>query len=966
MSKVKWYITLVLASMVVFCGAASAAELYVDEDSQVCPRIDIMELHPSNPAQVQESYGELPMVFEENRGQSDSHAKFISRGSGYSLFLTPNEMVLVLSKSSAQSKDVGKTDAVPTIAPDDGAGGTERAVLRMQFVGANTNPHIEPFNRLETRISYFTGDDPAEWHQDVPAWGGVRYVDIYPGIDLEIVGQSGRLAPRLVVQDDYSTGAYGYSLLQNVRLRVEGVSNLTLDDDHLRLTTALGDFALPLLTVEGAVSDAQPAVHNVENRTFEVSAPFASAPASADSRVILSGGVSMPHTSDLSYSTYLGGSGSDMGYDIAVDSAGNVYITGETSSTNFPTTPSAYDTSYNGGTNDVFVTKLSADGSTLLYSTYLGGSSHDGSTEIVVDNAGNAYITGASWSTNFPTTENALDRTLNGGRDAFVAKLNADGDGLLYSTYIGGNSWDYGQCLAIDSAGNAYVGGFTHGDFPTTPGTFQTTFGGLGDGYVAKLNADGSALIYSTYIGGNSWENVAGIAVDNAGNAYTTSGTHSTNFPTTPGAWDETCDNCRTNGKTKGYVAKLNADGSGLIYGTYLGSNKTPGGGGFSGIVIDRAGNAYIVGDTTISGFPTTDNALQPDFGGGSRDAVVTKLNADGSDLIYSTYLGGSGAERGHDITIDGDGNAYVTGYTASTDFPTADPLQAENGGGYDAFVAKLNDDGSTLLHSTYLGGSGYESVHNPPHDDAGIALDDTGNIYLMGVTASTDFPTTDNALQPTFGGGSCDVFVTKMMPLSEPKTKVVIPSYMVGQGESATVPVTIENATDAISGVTLTLRFDPAVVNVTGFEQSDFPGSFAINTFFTADGWAKVVADVGANPPLTGDRIVIANVTMDAVGDPGASCSLGLEVESLLNDDFQPIPYTPVNGTFATSAKGDVNNDGSVNFDDVIYLAGYLAGWPGFTTSPELADVTGDGIVNVGDVTYLARYLAGWLGYVI
>ncbi len=235
-----------------------------------------------------------------------------------------------------------------------------------------------------------------------------------------------------------------------------------------------------------------------------------------------------------------------------------------------------------------------------------------------------------------------------------------------------------------------------------------------------------------------------------------------------------------------------------------------------------------------------------------------------------------------------------------------------------------------------------------------------------MGVTASTDFPTTDNALQPTFGGGSYDVFVTKMMTHSEPKTDVVIPSSMVGPGESTTVPVTIENATDAISGVTLTLRFDPAVVNVTGFEQSDFPGSFAINTLFTADGWAKVVADVGANPPLTGDRIVIANVTMDAVGDPGASCSLGLEVESLLNDDFQPIPYTPVNGTFAISAKGDVNNDGSVNFDDVIYLAGYLAGCPGFTTSPELADVTGDGIVNVGDVTYLARYLAGWPGYVI
>ena len=365
-----------------------------------------------------------------------------------------------------------------------------------------------------------------------------------------------------------------------------------------------------------------------------------------------------------------------------------------------PTTPGAYDISQNGA-YDVFVTKLSADGSRLLYSTYLGGSNEDIGTGIAVDSAGNAYLTGHTYSTDFPTTPGASDTGLSGQRDGFVAKLNAAGDGLVYSTYLGGDNWDYGQSIALDDSGSAYVGGFTHGSFPVTAGAAQTVFGGMGDGFAVKLSLDGRTVLYSTYIGGNSWEGANGIAVDHAGYAYLATGTASTDYPTTPGAWDRVCNNCSTNYSTDGAVAKLNADGSAFIYSTFIGGADAPASDWFADIAVDSAGNAYLTGATSSTDFPTTPNALQRSFSGGEEDIVVVKLNADGSGLLYSTYFGGSGADRGYSIATDGNGNAYVTGYTASTNLATVNPLQAANAGGYDAFVAVVNADASALLYSS-------------------------------------------------------------------------------------------------------------------------------------------------------------------------------------------------------------------------------------------------------------------------
>ena len=472
----------------------------------------------------------------------------------------------------------------------------------------------------------------------------------------------------------------------------------------------------------------------------------------------------------LLYSTYLGGGDSDNIGDLAVDREGNLYILSTTSSPDLPTTPGAHDGSYNGGM-DAFVAKLSSDGSTLLYSTYLGGSDEDRGYAIAVDDEGNVFVTGHTLSTDFPTTSGALDTSLNGGRDAFVAKLSPVGDDLVYSTYLGGDSWEYGLDITVDGTGDAYVAGFTHGDFPTTPGAFQTTFGGAWDGYVAKLNMDGSALLYSTYLGGMGGDLVSAMGVDETGKVYVTGGAASTDFPTTPDAWDRVCDNCQTDVSEDGFVAKLNTDGSDLIYSTFIGGSTTPAyPERFDSIAIDDAGNAYVAGRTTANDFPMTTSAFQTGFGGGSRDAILVKLNPDGSALLYSTYLGGSGTDDAHSIIIDSIGNAYLTGRTTSTDFPSVNPLQATNGGAYDAFVVKVNVDGSTLLYSTYFGGSADENAYGsePHHLTGNIALDDTGSIHFSGTTRSQDLPTTAGAYDVSYNGGAYDGFVVRLNPLGD------------------------------------------------------------------------------------------------------------------------------------------------------------------------------------------------------
>jgi hypothetical protein len=403
------------------------------------------------------------------------------------------------------------------------------------------------------------------------------------------------------------------------------------------------------------------------------------------------------------------------------------------------------------------VTKLAADGKSLVYSTYLGGAANDGGYGIAVDAGGNAYVGGYTYSANFPTTAGAFQTAPGGGQDGFVAKLNASGGSLAYSTYLGGTADDYVKEIALGAAGNAYVTGVTHSSpFPTTAGAFQTTFGGFIDAFATKLSVDGGSLVYSTYLGGAEDDYGQGIAVDSSGNAYISGDTHSTTFPTTPGAFHTTAS-----GQMDAFVTKLNAIGSAPVYSTYLGAGGNDYG---IGIAVDASGYAYVTGHTFSGNFPTTTGAFQTALAG-ITDAYATKLNLDGSGLVYSTYLGGSGDENSGNIAVDGLGNAWLTGYTDSANFPTtANAHQAAIGGGSDVYISKLNAQGSALVYSTYLGGTGNETGQS-------IAVDSSGNAYAVGDANSTNFPTTAGAFQ-TVPGGGLDGFVAKFQ-LASPTTPV-------------------------------------------------------------------------------------------------------------------------------------------------------------------------------------------------
>jgi len=370
-----------------------------------------------------------------------------------------------------------------------------------------------------------------------------------------------------------------------------------------------------------------------------------------------------------------------MGQKIALDAAGNVYVVGGTAATNFPTTIGAVQNTKSGGITDVFIAKLNATGSGLIYATYLGGTGQDGTGDIAIDAAGNAYVVGVTKSTDFPVTTGALQTTYAGGLyDIFVAKINPTGTRLAYSTYVGSSGNDGSNSIAVDAAGNVVISGSTDSPlFPTTAGAYQGVYGGgLFDAVITKLNSTGTALVYSTFLGGADFDRSFDLVLDTAGNVYLTGDTRSTDFPVTA----NTFQTANPPGVVAPFVTKLNPTGSGLVYSTYMGTGR-----GFA-IAVDASGRAYVTGET--GRFPTTADAVQGTLGG-ILDVYLARLNASGSALEYSTYLGGAGLEVSTDIAVDAAGNAYVTGATASTDFPLANPIQAVYGGGIrDGFIVKM------------------------------------------------------------------------------------------------------------------------------------------------------------------------------------------------------------------------------------------------------------------------------------
>jgi uncharacterized protein (TIGR03437 family) len=692
-------------------------------------------------ARIVAAYGQLPLSFEANRGQADPPVRFLSHGHGYSLLLTPTDAVLHLRTSGLGARD---EHSPPSGIPQSAIRNPQSAVLRMRLMGANPAPDVAGLEKLPGKVNYFTGNDPTKWRTNIPTYARVQYRAVYPGVDLVYYGNQQQLEYDFVVAPGASP--------KSIRLAIQGADKLDLDErGDLVLHARGGEVRLrkPVVYQETAgVRNEIAGGYTLQGEHqvgLEVGAYDGSRPLVIDPT--------------LAYSTFLGGSGDDQAKAIAVDSSGNAYVTGSTASTNFPRASAVQSTF--GGNGDAFVAKLNAAGSALVYSTYLGGNNNDIGLGIAVDSAGNAYVAGLTESANFPRA-NALQAAFGGGStDAFVVKLNTSGSALVYSTYLGGSGSDEGHGIAVDSSGNAYVTGSTSsGNFPRA-NALQSTFGGNGNAFVAKLNAAGSALVYSTYLGGSGGDIGQGIAVDSSGNAYVTGVTASTNFPVQSPLQRALGGVGGVDGDA--FVAKLNAAGSALVYSTYLGGSALDYG---YGIAVDSSGNAYVTGFTSSGNFPTA--SPRQTTWGGAQDAFVAKLNAAGSALVYSTYLGGNNNDVAYGIAVDSSGNAYVTGYTISGNFPGTSLLRGTLCSDHEAFVTKFNTAGS-LVYSTCLGGYAGESGN-------GIAVDSSGNAYVTGWTQSSDFPTA-NPFQATFGGpvNTFDAFIAKIVEPPNPVPAITL-----------------------------------------------------------------------------------------------------------------------------------------------------------------------------------------------
>jgi hypothetical protein len=773
-------------------------------------------------AHLVEAYGKLPLHFEANQGQTDRQVQFLSRGSGYTLFLTQREAVLALrarhpSAVNRDPKDLDQKSDDPSrltgLAPRPPVGSRitdhasrefDQSVLRMRLVGANPAAPLSGLDELPGKANYFVGHDPTKWRTNVPTYAKVKQSQVYPGIDLVYYGNQRQVEFDFILAPGADPTA--------IRLSLQGAEGLKVDEQGDLLVRVQG----------GEVRLAAPHVYQEDQGTkrrvaarYLVEEAKDREPQTSNSAPVLvrfqvaAYDVKRPLVIDptLVYATYLGGSSDEEGRSIAVDAEGAAYVAGRTFSTDFPagcTAPCTVLDPTLGGTVDYFVTKLNPTGTALVYSTYLGGSSTDEELPaIAVDAEGQAYVTGRTTSGDFPTACSpapctVLDATFGGGptpspADAFVTKLNATGTTLLYSTYLGGSGSDAGLGIAVDAAGAAYVTGSTGStDFTagcTAPCTvLDSTLGG-GDAFVTKLDPSGSALVYSTYLGGSGSEGGVSIAVDAEGAAYVMGSTRSRDFTAGCTAPCVVLDATLAGGLAglDAFVTKLNATGTALVYSTYLGGN----GDDFSrSIAVDGAGAAYVTGHTFSTDFTAGCTApcvvLDATQGEGSfpTDAFVTKLDPTGSALVYSTYLGGNSEDTGTGIAVDAAGAAYVTGGTSSTDFTAGcmapcTVLGTPPGG----FVTKLNAAGTALLYAAFLaGGSG-----------AGIAVDAAGAAYVTGragpnFTAGCTAPCT--VLDSTLDGGA-DAFVAKISHVGAPATLTLAP-------EAGTNPVETQHCVTA------------------------------------------------------------------------------------------------------------------------------------------------------------------------
>lgn len=755
------------------------------------------------------NYCTIPLSFQINRGQSDPEVKFLSNSCSYNLLLKPSEAIMILKPSlnNAIERNMLRKNLRQAAVNLDPA-----VIVRLKLSGTNEKQEILGLEEQSGKVNYFVGNSPNNWRTDIPTYGKVKYRDVYPGIDAIYSVNQLQLKWDFIVHPGANPDLISLDFSENEQLQLDDYGNLllTAGDNEIRI-------GKPMVYQEAAKQRQEVLASYILNGnqvSFRLGNYDTTKPLVIDPTI--------------EYSTYLGGSNDDFGYGIASDSAGNVYVTGLTWSSwssppGFPIKdPYQAD---NAGLYNAFITKIDATGA-LVYSTYLGGTDADNGWSITVDSAGNAYVTGTTFSTDFPTV-NPIQADNNGNFDVFVTKLNAAGNTLIYSTYLGGSQDDIGYSIALDPNNNAYITGYTESSsadqngFPTKNPmqSDNNSVIGFRDAFVTKINADGS-LGYSTYLGG--WKNDIGyaITVDPVGNAYVTGSTESdpvlspppNGFPITPG-----CFQPGFGGIRDAFVTKLNTDGS-LGYSSYLGGGDVDEG---RSIAVDSASNnTYVTGFTASADFPLT-SPLQPNYNG-DIDAFVTKISANGSSLIYSTYLGGAKEDKGYGIAVDSNGYTYVTGstYSSSTDtpgFPLKNPLQTDNNGLNDAFITKITPNGSGLIYSTYLGGKSYDQGYS-------IAADSDGNAYVTGFTFSSwtpsppgpppgppGFPVVDPIQANT--NGPYDVFALKLASVANLSIAKSGSPNPLSLGQNLTYQITVtNNGPDPTTNVILTDTLPPNV----------------------------------------------------------------------------------------------------------------------------------------------------------
>jgi len=710
----------------------------------------------------------IQIPFIENKGQVvNKDVSFYAKTFGGALFVEKNGILTY----SLPYEDKG------------------RVILREIFTDKKVE--VKGLEPSATRISYFKGNDKSKWRTNIPSYESISLGEIYEGINLTIKAYGNNVEKLFTVVEGGKP--------EDIAIKVEGVKGLKVNESG----------ELEAITELGAIKFTNPkAYQEINGKKIDVIVSYhlLSFPLLTQYAAL-----GTPHSSllygfkvgkydkkrpliidPLLASTFIGGGDSDVANSLALDGSGNVYVTGGAMSADFPTTPGAYDESYNGGYGfygDVFVSKFDNNLSSLLSSTFIGGSSADECYSLALDGSGNVYIAGSTMSSDFPTTPGAYDESYNGGlcydvligSDGFISKLNNNLSTLLGSSFIGGSCFDDVRYLALDKSGNVYVtGGTISADFPTTPGSYDESLNGYGDGFVSKLDGGLSTLLASTFIGGSEggsvgflydvvsslaldgsgnvflYDVVSSLALDGSGNVYIAGSTMSSDFPTISGAYDESL-----NGYGDGFVSKLDSSLSNLLASTFIGGNEGKEVLYFdtaNSLALDENGNVYVAGGTTSSDFPTTPGAYDESYNGGYDlftygDGFILKLNNNLSTLLASTLIGGSLGDSAGSLALDGGGNVYVTGGAQSADFPTTPGAYDNKHSGI--FISKLNSSLNILIASTFIGGSELDSASS-------LALDGNGNVYIAGCTGSSDYPASPGAYDESYNGG-LDVFISKL-----------------------------------------------------------------------------------------------------------------------------------------------------------------------------------------------------------